>query len=240
MGWRQTSDTWIPQCSTPEQIRHASSQSYSAHRGAVARPAPRLRRRETYPSLLPPVARSGCVGRPVGGSEGRTGLRGVADRCPPYPGPSPGRRRPGRQLAEGAHPRGLNSQWHLVADAQGRPVRMGLTPGTRADCTQAVGRMAGREAEYRIADRGYDRDPVGAAAWAQGRVPGIPPCRHRKPPAPTTQRGPNGGIGGRMLSWPSRHGGAWPLGRPRTPLRCGRSARSGLGSWGLDYFDDTP
>ncbi len=61
---------------------------------------------------------------------------------------------------------------------------MGLTPGTRADSTQAVGRRAGREAEYLVADRGYDSDPVVAAAWAQGRVPGIPPRRHRKHPRP--------------------------------------------------------
>jgi len=39
---------------------------------------------------------------------------------------------------------------------------------------------AGLEAKYLIADRGYDRDPVVAAAWAQGMVPGIPPRRHRQ------------------------------------------------------------
>ncbi len=82
---------------------------------------------------------------------------------------------PGRQPAEGAHPRGLNSQLHRAADAQGRPVRMGLTPGT-----QAVDLMAGLEAEVLIADRGYDSDPVGAAVWAQGMISVIPPRRHRK------------------------------------------------------------
>ncbi len=39
---------------------------------------------------------------------------------------------------------------------------------------------AGLETEYLVADRGYDSDPVGAAAWAQGMIPGIPPRRHRK------------------------------------------------------------
>jgi len=57
---------------------------------------------------------------------------------------------------------------------------MGLTPGTRADCPPAVGRRAGREAEDLVADRGYDRDPVGAAVWAQGMIPGIPPRRHHQ------------------------------------------------------------
>ncbi len=57
---------------------------------------------------------------------------------------------------------------------------MGLTQGTRADGTQAVGLRAGREAEYLIADRGYDRDPVVEAAWAQGTIPGIPSRRSRR------------------------------------------------------------
>jgi len=57
---------------------------------------------------------------------------------------------------------------------------MELTPGTRADCTQAVDLMAGLEAEYLIADRGYDSDPVVVAAWVPGMIPGIPPRRHRK------------------------------------------------------------
>ncbi len=61
---------------------------------------------------------------------------------------------------------------------------MGLTPGTRADCTQAVDLMAGLEAEYLIADRGYDSDPVVAAAGAQGMIPGIPSRRHRQPARP--------------------------------------------------------
>ncbi len=101
----------------------------SAPRGAVAGSAPRLRRRAASSSPLPPWARSGCVGCPVGGSAGCPGLCGVEDRGPPSPGPSPGRRHPGRQSANGAHPRGRHAQWHRVADAPGRPVRLGLTPG---------------------------------------------------------------------------------------------------------------
>jgi len=89
---------------------------------------------------------------------------------------------PARRAAihRGHAPKRLNSKWHRVADAQGRPVRLGLTQGTRAGCTQAVDLMAGLEAEDLVADRGYDRDPVVAAAWAQGMVPGIPPRRHCK------------------------------------------------------------
>ncbi len=59
---------------------------------------------------------------------------------------------------------------------------MGLTPGTPADCPQAVDLRAGLEAEYLVADRGYDSAPVVAAAGTQGMVPGISLRRHHRCP----------------------------------------------------------
>ena len=50
------------------------------------------------------------------------------------------------------------------------PVRIARTV---ANCTQA---------EYLLADRGYDTDKVLAAARARGMVPVIPPRRSRKSP----------------------------------------------------------
>ncbi len=47
-----------------------------------------------------------------------------------------------------------------------------------------MGLRAGREAEYLVADRGYDSDPVVEAVWAQGMIPGIPPRRSRRQPRP--------------------------------------------------------
>ena len=63
------------------------------------------------------------------------------------------------------------------------PVRMVITAGTVADCTQAVGLIEGIAAEYLLADRGYDTNKVLAAARARGMVPVIPPRRSRKTPS---------------------------------------------------------
>ena len=48
------------------------------------------------------------------------------------------------------------------------PVRMILTEGTVADCTQASDLIADIAAQYLLADRGYDTDAIVAQAEAQG------------------------------------------------------------------------
>jgi len=47
--------------------------------------------------------------------------------------------------------RGLNTKLHLAVDAHGLPVRVLMTAGTTADCTQA-----GSDAQYLLAGGGYD------------------------------------------------------------------------------------
>ena len=62
------------------------------------------------------------------------------------------------------------------------PVRLLLTAGTTADCTQALPLLEGSAAEHLLADRGYDSDAVVAEAVARGINPVIPPRRNRKEP----------------------------------------------------------
>ena len=57
---------------------------------------------------------------------------------------------------------------------------MAVTAGTVADCTQAEALIDEIEAEYLLADRGYDTNKVLAAARARGMAPVIPPKRSRK------------------------------------------------------------
>ena len=60
------------------------------------------------------------------------------------------------------------------------PVRMLITQGTTADCTQATTLIEGIDAEFLLADQGYDTDTILAFAEEQGIGSIIPPKRNRK------------------------------------------------------------
>ena len=68
-------------------------------------------------------------------------------------------------------------------DAQGLPVRVLVTQGPTADCTQAAKLIKGLSAEHLLADKGYDTDAILEQAKAQGMNAVIPPKKNR-----TTQR----------------------------------------------------
>ena len=60
------------------------------------------------------------------------------------------------------------------------PLRAVVTKGTEADCTQAIALIEGYEAQYLLADRGYDTDALIAYSKKHGMEPVIPPKRNRK------------------------------------------------------------
>ena len=60
------------------------------------------------------------------------------------------------------------------------PVKILTTQGTTADCTQAERLIAGIEADYLLADRGYDSDTIVKQAETQGMQTVIPPKKNRK------------------------------------------------------------
>jgi transposase len=60
------------------------------------------------------------------------------------------------------------------------PVRIFVTKGTTADCTQAGRLIEGITAEYLLADRGYDSDAIIEQAQHQGMTAVIPPRKNRK------------------------------------------------------------
>ncbi|MFV0508163.1 MAG: IS5 family transposase [Shewanella algae] len=76
--------------------------------------------------------------------------------------------------------RGLNTKIHLAVDAHGLPVRVFITKGTRADCTQASLLIDGIDAEYLLADRGYDSNAILQKATEQDMEPVIPPRKNRR------------------------------------------------------------
>lgn len=66
-----------------------------------------------------------------------------------------------------------------AVDALGLPVRVLVTQGTDADCTQAGRLIDGLSADPLLADKGYDTDAILAQAAALGRVAVIPPKKNR-------------------------------------------------------------
>ena len=60
------------------------------------------------------------------------------------------------------------------------PVRAVITQGTTADCTEAIGLIAGISAESLLADRGYDSNNIIEYAISQGMQVVIPPKKNRK------------------------------------------------------------
>lgn len=61
-------------------------------------------------------------------------------------------------------------------------MRILLTAGTTADCTQASALIEGLSAEHLLADRGYDSDAIVEQATKQGMNVVIPPRKNRKEP----------------------------------------------------------
>src|SRR5271169_2563762 len=78
---------------------------------------------------------------------------------------------------------GLTSKVHAVVDANGLPVRLGLSPGEAHDNRLCQVLLAGlRPRTMVLADRGYDADWIRAFIAQQGAWANIPPKANRKDP----------------------------------------------------------
>ena len=78
---------------------------------------------------------------------------------------------------------GLTSKVHAVVDANGLPVRLGLSPGEAHDDSLCWALLAGlRPKTMVLADRGYDADWIRALVNEQGGWANIPPKRNRRDP----------------------------------------------------------
>ena len=75
---------------------------------------------------------------------------------------------------------GLNTKFHAVADAKGRPLRFFMTAGQVSDDTGAAALLDSLPAaEWMIADRGYDADWLRDALKDKGIYPCIPGRKSR-------------------------------------------------------------
>ena len=92
----------------------------------------------------------------------------------------------GQREALGRFRGGLSTKVHLVADAQGRPVRFSITGGQRADVSQAIPLLTGIKTGVVIADKGadkaYESNCLLALIRDQGAEVVIPPESNRREP----------------------------------------------------------
>ena len=76
---------------------------------------------------------------------------------------------------------GLTTKIHARVDAQGRPVRLLISPGNDHDITCAKALLEGlEEGAVVIADKGYDADSVRSCIRDQSAIPNIPNRATRK------------------------------------------------------------
>ncbi len=74
----------------------------------------------------------------------------------------------------------MTTKIHLLCDALGRPLRLLLTGGQKADCQSAPALLAGQTAKAVIADKGYDTDAIRILARAKRMKAVIPAKCNRK------------------------------------------------------------
>ncbi len=92
----------------------------------------------------------------------------------------PTQQAPEVEIRTWAAQKGANSKIHLAVDAHGVPVRMVITAGPAADCSQASTLTEGIDAKYLLADKGHDTDAIIAQAKEWGMEPVILPRKNRK------------------------------------------------------------
>ena len=77
---------------------------------------------------------------------------------------------------------GFSTKIHIVVDALGNPLDFVLTAGQAHDVTQGPALLKGRQADYVIADKGYDADAFIEVIDAMGAIPVIPARKNRTEP----------------------------------------------------------
>jgi transposase len=73
----------------------------------------------------------------------------------------------------------LTTKLHVLCDALGNPVRLILTRGNVADCTQAEALLKDIVVGNVLADKGYDSDAIVEIITANGASAVIPPKSNR-------------------------------------------------------------
>ena len=82
--------------------------------------------------------------------------------------------------AQGRSRGGLSTKIHAAVDSLGNPVRIIITAGQTSDYQKADDLITGFQADYVIADKGYDSDAFVLTINSTGAQAVIPPRSNRK------------------------------------------------------------
>lgn len=75
---------------------------------------------------------------------------------------------------------GLSTKIHAAVDALGNPIKLLLTAGQASEYGQANALIEDFDADFVLADKGYDSNELVEKIKASGAVPVIPPRKNRK------------------------------------------------------------
>lgn len=95
---------------------------------------------------------------------------------------TPRKRGQGAQ-ARGCSRSGFSTKVHVSVDALGNPLRLRLTPGQAHEAPQVEALLKEQQAEFVLADKGYDAEHVRATIRDLGAEPVIPPRAKRLNPS---------------------------------------------------------
>ncbi|NHO20897.1 IS5 family transposase, partial [Acetobacter oeni] len=96
------------------------------------------------------------------------------------------RKKGGADQAIGRSRGGLTTKIHAIVDAAGKAVALSLTPGQRADITEAEPLLDEVDPKAFIADKAYDADPLIDKLEDREITPVIPSKRNRRNPRKTS------------------------------------------------------
>ena len=119
------------------------------------------------------------------------------------------------------------------------PVRFFITSDTTADCTVAARLIEGFQAEYLLADRGYDTDAIILQAMEQDMIPVIPSKKIGNSYVNTTNISTKFDISLRMLSCSSKDGAILRRATLKILLLSSPPSKSVVLPFGCSFIDDT-
>ena len=119
------------------------------------------------------------------------------------------------------------------------PVRFFVTSGTTADCAIAAQLIEGFQAEYLLADRGYDTDAIILKAADKGMTPVIPRRKNAKNYVNTANIFISFVISLRTLFFFSNGGAALLRATPKMPLPSPLLSKFVVLLLGSFFIDDT-